>query len=55
MVPGPGKKFMRPHLNQYKLSMVACACYPNYVGNINRKITVQASWAINVKPYLKNN
>jgi hypothetical protein len=50
----PGKKFVRPHLNQW-LGKVVHACHPSLLGSINRKITVQASLGINAKPYLKNN
>jgi hypothetical protein len=34
--------------------MMAHACYFRYIENINKKITVQASWGINVRPYPKN-
>jgi hypothetical protein len=31
-----------------------CTCYPSYVECLNRRIIVQASLSINVRPYLKN-
>jgi hypothetical protein len=50
-----GEKFMRHHLNQYKEALASCICYFTYAGSINRKIMVQASPGINVRPYLRNN
>jgi hypothetical protein len=35
--------------------MVACACHPNYVGTINRKIKVQIYLGKNARSYQKNN
>jgi hypothetical protein len=34
--------------------MVARTYHPNFAGNINRRITVQAGLGIKVRPYLKN-
>jgi hypothetical protein len=38
-----------------KLDTVVNACHPNYSGNKNRKIEVQACHNINMRPYLKKN
>jgi hypothetical protein len=43
-------KSMRPHLNQYEVGMVAHSCHPSDAGSINRKIKVQPSWLINMRP-----
>jgi hypothetical protein len=34
--------------------MVALACHPSFLGNLNRRIEVQARLDRNVRPYLKN-
>jgi hypothetical protein len=44
-----------PHVGQLKkLGVVECTCHPNYAGSINRRIMVQSSPSINVRPYLKS-
>jgi hypothetical protein len=50
----PGRKFMRLHLNQYRMGAVVCTC-PRYKGGIKRRIVVQASLSINVRLYSENN
>jgi hypothetical protein len=35
--------------------MVWCSCHPSCAGSINRRIAVQASPGINVRPYSENN
>jgi hypothetical protein len=47
----PGKKFMRPHLNQWWHMPVI----PSYLGNTNRRIMAQASPRNKARPYPKNN
>jgi hypothetical protein len=55
VAPGPPRqKFVRPHLNQKKLDMMACSYNPSYTRSINRRIIVLAGLGMNVKPYLKN-
>jgi hypothetical protein len=44
-----GKKFVKPHLNQW-LGVVAHACYPSYVGSVNRRLTVQACPSLKQQP-----
>jgi hypothetical protein len=49
------KKFTRDSFSaNKKLGMVACTCYGHYIGNVNKKIAVQASLGINTRPYWKN-
>jgi hypothetical protein len=50
----PGKKFVRHHLNQYKLGGVVHICSRRYARSINRRITVEAHLGINMKPSKKN-
>jgi hypothetical protein len=38
-----------------KLGSVASACHPNYLGNINRRITSQAGLGIKSTPNPQNN
>jgi hypothetical protein len=33
--------------------MVVCTCHPSYEGGISRRVEVQASQDINMRPYLK--
>jgi hypothetical protein len=37
-----------------KLSMVTHACYPSYVGSINKRIIVQDDLGVNARAYSKN-
>jgi hypothetical protein len=49
----PGKKFLRPYLNQ-ELSMVVCACHPSYGGM--HKVggwRSRPTWAKKTKPISK--
>jgi hypothetical protein len=38
-----------------KAGVVGHACHPSYLGNVGRRITVQASPDRNWRPHLKNN
>jgi hypothetical protein len=38
-----------------KAGLLVCTCHPSYMGSISRRISVQASWGINKRPYSKNN
>jgi hypothetical protein len=40
--------------SNYGLGMVEDTCNPSNVGGIGRRIPVQASLGINMRPYLKN-
>jgi hypothetical protein len=48
-----GKKPSRCISINKKLGVVAHACHPSYTGNINRRITIQASLGINARLYSK--
>jgi hypothetical protein len=52
--PAQAKSSREPVSNNKKLGMMAHVCYPSYLGNKNRRITVQASLDIG-EHYLKNN
>jgi hypothetical protein len=49
------KVYETPISTNKKLGIVACAGHPSYVGDVNRRMGVQASLCINMRPYLKNN
>jgi hypothetical protein len=46
---------MKTHISTNKtLGVVAHACLPSDVGSINRRIMVQTTLGIKVRPFLKN-
>jgi hypothetical protein len=50
----PGTKSLQVSIfNQYKLGMVTHASHPSFMRSVNRRILVQVSLGINVRPYPK--
>jgi hypothetical protein len=47
------KCLLDPIPTNKKLGMVVCTYHPSYIESINRRIMVQASHGINMRPYLK--
>jgi hypothetical protein len=50
----PVKQLVTPSQANKKLSMIALACRPNYLGSINKRTEIQACLSIKVRLYFKN-
>jgi hypothetical protein len=52
--PGRANSY-QDFISSYKLHRVTSTCHPSYMESVNRRIVVQASLGIKVRPYSKNN
>jgi hypothetical protein len=50
-----GQKFVKPHLNEKKLSTVACACHPSDGGKLKMEDQGAGQTGQKVRSYLQNN